>query len=747
MKPKTKGPSTEKETTASAGKAAPETEPSGNSSSGNPGSMSADEMAAFEKIMGEIEDQEADKLNGPAQNAGDTAADAAQGEAGGPAPTDDFSDELEKVVKEADGGSQPPDVDAVEDGDANLDEDQQKAFESIMAQISGDDSAADTAQGEPEAPAPTDDFSAELEKVVKEADGGSQPPDVDAEDGDGDANPDADQPDTVENLETGTDRIDPGKAGPDSAGSDATVSPAMETADHHPKEEATAAGPVNDDSGDASEDISDDINDILKEITTSDDESDLQESVDDDIVVHEEKMPDPEKKNLEQASAAKGKKRNPTLSDAEPTTDASPGFANAESTPSASSLKAPQKTKPLRETRISSGGIKRKTVIALAVAITICSLGGYFYWDSHPFFRSTAPMPVQSNNRIKEPIEPAPTAKPHEAVFIDDGHSDGSRLKVMADNLDRLRSEVIEKQNEIDELRTYYQAGIDAEIQGVVETIRQADNGILTFKEAMTEPRINLALNAIQRRDTYIKKLKSPVDDLFQYSEELLYLSRKAQLLALMAAKTSDIDIDGFIQQADETSSAHRIALAQLNIDNVTASEQPLKSIWQDIAKKFPVTPVKPEKNHSTTKTDNAALWKSVCDGDFSRKHELTELSTEAARCLAKYKGKDLFLNAVTHLSAEAARGLAAWEGDWLGLNGLKDLTPEAAAHLARWRGKGLSLNGLSRLSPRVVAILSEWQGDQIEMVNVKHMAHWENPKTRLFLSENLKRKRNTARN
>jgi hypothetical protein len=80
------------------------------------------------------------------------------------------------------------------------------------------------------------------------------------------------------------------------------------------------------------------------------------------------------------------------------------------------------------------------------------------------------------------------------------------------------------------------------------------------------------------------------------------------------------------------------------------------------------------------------------------------------------------------------------------GLNGLKELTPEAAVHLARWKGKGLSLNGLSRLSPRVVAILSEWQGDQIELVHVKHMAHWENPNTRLFLSEDLKRKRNATR-
>jgi hypothetical protein len=74
-------------------------------------------------------------------------------------------------------------------------------------------------------------------------------------------------------------------------------------------------------------------------------------------------------------------------------------------------------------------------------------------------------------------------------------------------------------------------------------------------------------------------------------------------------------------------------------------------------------------------------------------------------------------------------------------LNGLQELSPETAVHLARWKGKGLSLNGLSRLSPQVVAILSEWKGDQLELVNVKHMAYWENPKTRLFLSEDLERK------
>jgi hypothetical protein len=76
----------------------------------------------------------------------------------------------------------------------------------------------------------------------------------------------------------------------------------------------------------------------------------------------------------------------------------------------------------------------------------------------------------------------------------------------------------------------------------------------------------------------YIKKLEIPVKRLFRDSEELLYLSRRAELLALMAGKTSDIDIDGFIQQVNEASQAHRSAMDQLNIDEVVVSPLSLES-------------------------------------------------------------------------------------------------------------------------------------------------------------------------
>jgi hypothetical protein len=173
----------------------------------------------------------------------------------------------------------------------------------------------------------------------------------------------------------------------------------------------------------------------------------------------------------------------------------------------------------------------------------------------------------------------------------------------------------------------------------------------------------------------------------------------------------------------------------------------PLESIWQEITQRLPAAPEKTNSGLSQAMRDSADIANSICSGDYARKHHLKSLSPQTARCLSQWEGKDLFLNALTELSPESARHLAAWKGEWLGLNGLKELTPEAAAWLAQWKGKGLSLNGLSRLSPRVVAILSEWQGEQIELVNVKHMAHWENPKTRLFLSEALKRKLNSPRN
>lgn len=746
MKEKSKNPSVKKKDSTTAGKGGVEIEPSENSGGDNPDDMSADEMAAFQKIMGEIEDQEVDKLNGSAQSVQTEEKDRLSLTDGDPANHNDLievTDNEEDTGVDAHGSSDEKNSLSEEDADASLDEDQQKAFESIMAQIEGNgnhDTAPEEQQGQQAEQETTDDFAAELEKVANAA------KTIESQPSAGKAGHGSPDEDTQKADEPKSDAIIVGDMDPSPPDSAFSASTDPEAVNASVDQGATEAGHASDPADEESQDISDDIDDILKEITMSDEESDLQETIDDDIVVQPAKTPDQEQENALETSPPPDEKEHPVALEAEPTIDAPPGHQVVE-TLSASPLNAPQDTEPLRETTVSTGGSKKKKiVIASAVVILMIGLTGYYFWPPNSWVDSMAPLPVQTSSSLTEAIEKAPAALPQEPSIVDKGPSDGSRLKTMADTLDRLRNEVIAKQAEIQELRAYYQAGIDAEIQGIVDTVRKANQNEFTLSDAMAEPRISLGLAAIQRRDTYISRLEAPVNTLFLNSEELLYLSRKAGLLAMMAVRTSDIDIDGFIQQANEISNMHRRTLAQLDIDDVPATPPTLKSIWQDIDQRLPARPDKPEKKNDVTITDNVAVWKEICDGDYSGKHKLTALSPQAARCIAKWKGKDLFLNAVTDLSAEAARGLADWEGDWLGLNGLNELTPEAAVHLARWKGKGLSLNGLSRLSPRVVAILSEWQGDQIELVHVKHMAHWENPNTRLFLSEDLKRKHNATR-
>jgi hypothetical protein len=409
-------------------------------------------------------------------------------------------------------------------------------------------------------------------------------------------------------------------------------------------------------------------------------------------------------------------------------------------------LKGPHQPAPLHEPLNAALGRQKKTILASGVAILFLALVVFFYGIPQHLTASKPPAPDADDRPQDAAVEALPALQSQQATAAVQSPSGQSRLRTAAENLDRLRNELIDKQAEIGELRAYYQAGINAEIQVIADRFQNASKTGMSLQSALADPGIGLGLSAIQRRDTYIKKLETPLNILEKSSEELLFLSRKASLLGLMAGKTSDLDIDGFIKQSDEIRNLHRSQLAGLNIDSVSVSAQTLASIWQDIEKRLLAAPATTDRENGSTHPDNTTIWKNICDGDFSQKHMMTALSPDAARCLSAWEGNDLFLNALTSLSPEAARHLTAWQGDWLGLNGLGELSPEAAVHLARWKGKGLSLNGLSRLSPRVVAILSDWQGEQIELINVKHMAHWENPKTRLFLSEDLKRKRNTAR-
>lgn len=608
-------------------------------------------------------------------------------------------------------------------GDESLDDDQQMALENILAQIEddgADDVDADSGKAiaaEPDAE-PVDGISAELEIVVNPAE--------------------ADQQAVTQD----TDILD------------------ADDAHIEDQQKENAAGQLEDETHADTQDISEDIEDILKEIISNDDESTLPEKATDepvgplgdnhalekaipvdDIVAHRKEDKGPVPEDSLPAAPPDGENGPTAVLDENPPANDPPDPQPGDKYPASVRLQASPKAQPLREATQSMGRRQKKTILVSVVVIILLFLAPNFYQtrNGHRASRAAIGVTDPTHPDLTQATQSIPL--PPESPTVNRNPSEPSRLKTAIANLDRLRNEMLEKQAEVEELRAYYQTGIDEEIQGLIDTVHQVGHGKLTIKTALADPRISLGLSAIQRRDTYIRKLAIPAKNLLRNSEALLFFSRKAGLLTLMAGKTSDIDIDGFIKQADEIIDVHGRALAQLNIDAIPVAALDLESIWQDIAKRLSATPAVPEKKPTVMDSDNAAIWKKICDGDFTQKDRLTALSTEAARCLATWKGRDLFLNGLSDLRPDAARQLTAWEGDWLGLNGLKDLSPEVAMHLSKWKGKGLSLNGLSRLSPRVVAILSEWQGEQIEIVNVKTMAHWENPQTRLFLSEALQRK------
>ncbi|BBO80053.1 hypothetical protein DSCO28_06190 [Desulfosarcina ovata subsp. sediminis] len=709
-------------------------EPAEDADADDADNLDEDQQAAFDSIMAQIESGDSADAVAEEKEPEEKKPEETPDEPGG---DDDFAAELEKVARAADPDDDEPAEDADADDADNLDEDQQAAFDSIMAQIESGDSADAVAEEKepeekkpeetPDGPDSDDDFAAELEKVARAADSDDDEP---AEEADAD---DAD--DLDEDQQAAFDSI---MAQIESGEGVEEESPKTSEAIVNPAE--VKVPDVTDATG-----VADKKKNSRPSATTKQDVT--AEAV-------ERKAgpePTPIKKEADAPIAPSGDENDgqPALPSNDATNSVQPGDEDAKPSSSAAvpvpekkATQAPQEKKPISRNR------KKWLWSAAVIFLIILPLTGYILWphrQSEP--TDSKPLVAQPSASV-EATTPSPTAaappppekeEPAELPAV-------AQLKAIATALDQLRNELLAKQGEIEELRGYYQSGIDAEIAGILDSIRKSGKRTISLKAAMTDAHISLGLSAIQRRNAYIRRLKIPANALTRDSEELLYLTRKAELLASMAEKSSGIDVDGFVQESGEVMDVHRQRLNQLNIDAVDVIPLPMESLWQDISRRLPVKPASDKQPPAAVRADNAVIWKAICEGDFSRNDQLSMLSIEAARCLSAWKGKDLFLNALTDLPPDIARELVKWEGDWLGLNGLTELTPEVASHLARWKGRILSLNGLSRLSPQVVAILSEWRGEQIELINVKHMPNWDTPRIRLFFSEDLQRRHESTR-
>ena len=153
--------------------------------------------------------------------------------------------------------------------------------------------------------------------------------------------------------------------------------------------------------------------------------------------------------------------------------------------------------------------------------------------------------------------------------------------------------------------------------------------------------------------------------------------------------------------------------------------------------------------------TNDEQIASEICSGSLGRTAELTRISVDTAKCLARLNGSEMFLNSVPQLLPEAARELFRWQGKWICLNGVKALSPEVARYLFKWKGNWISLNGLSEFPPELAQDLLKWEGQQLELMGLKYrqteseqktlkyLALWETTGGKLFVPDEIRKEMN----
>jgi hypothetical protein len=275
------------------------------------------------------------------------------------------------------------------------------------------------------------------------------------------------------------------------------------------------------------------------------------------------------------------------------------------------------------------------------------------------------------------------------------------------------------KQKAITDLKQEYQQGITEAEELILKEIQS--NQATDFKGAIKNKRVELCLLTIQRRQVYINELDRLLDQMVMDLEEMIYLKRGVEIDMLMVNVLNGTDMGTLLERIDTVIQQHIQDNEKLTISTKFAKPQSLNTIWKKIYGSRLENAFL-----SSEEMKNREIWKEICSGNYSRKHQLTALSLESAEALSEWEGQDLFLVKLAELSPEEAKYLSRWKGSWLALNGLTTLSPDAAKNLSQWQGKRLSLNGLKEVSPEVVEYLSQWQGEELELASLENITQWE---------------------
>jgi hypothetical protein len=312
------------------------------------------------------------------------------------------------------------------------------------------------------------------------------------------------------------------------------------------------------------------------------------------------------------------------------------------------------------------------------------------------------------------------------------------------EEVDRLREELLAKKEEIYRLKLHYRNGIVELKDQIGRQMQESD--ISSYLQALKNKRIELNLRTIQRRQVYIQELEKPDQWVHNGSEELLFLKRKALLDLQMADIASGIDLDRHMRYMNAAIQKYQPSAENLAVDPPPVEYTPLETIWSQILNRQ-------TKNVQTSiGPDDEKIIAEVCSGNFRRIAELSAITAQAARCLSRMNGSDLFLNGLTQITAEEAKYLFQWPGNWICLNSVKKFSPAVARYLFKWEGSWISLNGLTEFPPELAVLLMEWKGNQLELMGLnydkskpdqralKYLALWETMGGKLFVSDGIRK-------
>ncbi|MCK5418410.1 MAG: hypothetical protein KAI93_07890, partial [Desulfobacterales bacterium] len=242
-------------------------------------------------------------------------------------------------------------------------------------------------------------------------------------------------------------------------------------------------------------------------------------------------------------------------------------------------------------------------------------------------------------------------------------------------------------------------------------------------------------------------QLERPSKWIFKACEELLYIKRQTVMDIQVAEIAAGIDMNKHVRHINAAVRKYQPTADKLALDMTNAQPEPLEIIWDRIQDKT--------RQYSSIRahSKNQIISEQICTGNFTDLTELSEISTEIAKCVTEMQSSDLFLNGLTEISPGATRQLVQWNGSWICLNGVRALSPRVAHYLFQWDGNWISLNGLTEFPAEIGEPLLKWGGHQLELMGLqytedfpgrialKYLARWEKAGGKLYVPQSVRKK------